>query len=67
VRRSLGRTFVRNQLLNEPQNQDSFLTRLLYETPHEKLSTVPAADSKADSEIVNGFEELRDRSMMLGQ
>ena len=57
---------MRNQLLEEPShNLDSFLNRLLYENPHE--TTVPVADSKADSEIVNGFEELRDRSIMLGQ
>jgi len=55
---------VRNQLSNH-DNQDSFLTRLLYDTVNH--TGVPAADSKADSDIVTGFEELRDRSIMLGQ
>ena len=64
MRRSLGRTFVRNQLI-ETKNQDSFLDRVLFQKPQETI--VPLAESLADLDIVNGFEELRDRSILLGE
>ena len=64
MRRSLGRTFVRNQLI-VTKNQDSFLDRVLFQKPLDTI--VPLAESLADSDIVNGFEELRDRSIMLGE
>lgn len=64
MRRSLGRTFVRNQLI-ETKDQDSFLDRVLFQKAQDTI--VPLAESLADSDIVNGFEELRDRSILLGE